>query len=166
VNTKDYLLGEDPVAKAIIEEYYKLRTQVDKLAKQIESTKSVLDIKSIKDWKASDFYNYFVIKYEEKYQKNYHIQGSMGTAINKIAKFLHDYNILSEDFKYFIDRCFSRYFSDVVIPVLGHIVSISLYDKMMNTKTVKNMEANDKAIEQERNKFEQEISILGDFREK
>jgi len=161
VSNKKYVSGDDPIAKAIVEEYFKLKSQVEKLSKQIESTKSVLAIKVIKDWKASDFYNYFILKYEERYNKNYHAQGSMGISINKIASFLNTYNITKDDYKYFIDKCFLRYFSDTVIPFLGHIVSISLYDKLMNTKSVKNMDELDKSIEQEREKFEQEVNVTG-----
>jgi len=151
----------DCVEEHIARELLKLKIQNDRYKSHIEKTASWIHIKDITCWKSFDFYHYFCHKYNEKYKKEFRLTGSIARAYNRIEEFVVTSKISNEEYKDFLDLSFSRYFNAYVQPILGNIVSPSLYQKLMNKKieitSTDDLFDLDQVIARESEQFEEEI---------
>lgn len=154
---------KDPIEVQIIRHIKKLQMQNSRMHSQIQKTGSWLHIKEITKWSSYDFYNYFCIKFSEKYSKEYRNHGNLTKSYAKIDDFIRATGISNEDYKFFIDQAFSRYFNSVIVPILGNMCSLTLYKKICGKVPVKedNTYAIDAAIMKESEKFEKAILETG-----
>ena len=156
---------DDPVEKHIYLHYCELKKKNERYHDHIEKTASWVTIKSPDTWKPYDFYNYFEHKYKAKYEKAMRKKGSKAVIYKRIETFMKENNISNNDYKEFLDRCFSRYFNQIILPQIGNIVSPSLYDRMMGEasrkKTSRELIELDEMISSENDEFEKEIRDTG-----
>lgn len=154
---------KDPIEVLIIKHIKKLQMQNSRMHSQIQKTGSWLHVKDITKWTSYDFYNYFCIKFSEKYNREYRNCGSITKSYAKIDDFLRTSGVGNQNYKDFIDTAFSRYFNSVTIPLLGNMCSITLYKKLCGTSKIKedNLYSIDLAISKESEKFEKSILETG-----
>jgi hypothetical protein len=154
---------KDPIEVQIIKHIKKLQMQNSRMHTQIQKTSSWLHIKDIKKWSSYDFYNYFCIKFSEKYNKEYRNHGNITKSYAKIDDFLSASGISNEVYREFIDLAFSRYFNSVVLPMLGNMCSLTLFKSLCGKAAMKadNTYAIDAAIMKESEKFEKSILETG-----
>lgn len=162
---KNILHTEDLVERHIYNYYCEIRKKNERYHDHIEKTASWVSIKNQDSWKPYDFYNYFECKYRDKYGKEMRKRGSKAVIYNRIENFMKENGISNEDYKEFLDRCFSRYFNQIITPQLGNIVSPSLYDRMMGPAsrrlTSEELLDIDEMVSKENDKFEEEIKDTG-----
>lgn len=154
---------QDPIEVYIIRHIKKLQMQNSRMHSQIQKTGAWLNVKEIEKWTSYDFYNYFCIKYSEKYNKEYRNMGNLTKSYAKIDEFISKTGIKNQDYKEFIDIAFSRYFNAVTIPLLGNICSITLFKQLCGTLKMNSNDtyAVEMAILKESEKFEQAILESG-----
>lgn len=158
-----YLSTDDLVEVIIVKKLLQLREQNRNLVKQIEGTRSALKIKDIREWKATDFYNYFCYKYEQYYENDYKVVGSVAVTIKKIEDFITKMGFEKDAYKAFIDLAFCRYFNKINKAHIGHIISPALYMKLTGKIkiTVQSYTSNNKNIDEDIEKFERESRDVG-----
>jgi hypothetical protein len=154
---------KDPIEVLIIKHIKKLQMQNSRMHSQIQKTGSWLHVKDITKWTSYDFYNYFCIKFSEKYNREYRNSGNITKSYAKIDDFLGASGIGNQNYKDFIDLAFSRYFNSVTIPLLGNMCSMTLYKKLCGTSKIReeNTYSIDAAIAKESEKFEKAILETG-----
>jgi hypothetical protein len=126
---------KDPVERSIIKQLMRLKHQNKRLRDHISKTGAWAHLKEIDLWKPFDFYHYFCTKYHEKYRKEYHQNGNIVRAYQKIDAFRLTNQITKQDYKKFIDRAFERYFTNVNVPTVAHICMPMLYNHLMGEDT-------------------------------
>ena len=154
---------KDPVEVQIIKHIKKLQMQNSRMQSQIQKTGSWLHVKEVVKWTSYDFYNYFCIKFSEKYNREYRNCGNITKSYAKIDDFLGASGIGNQNYKDFIDLAFSRYFNSVTIPLLGNMCSLTLYKKLCGNSKINedNLYSIDSAIAKESEKFEKAILETG-----
>lgn len=156
---------EDLVERHIYSYFCEIKSKNDRYHDHIEKASSWIKIKSVDSWKPYDFYNYFEEKYREKYGKDIRKKGSKAVIYKRIEDFMVLYGISNEDYKEFLDKCFSRYFNQIILPQIGNIVSPSLYNRMMGELpkkvTSEELLEIDDMVAEENSKFEDEIRDNG-----
>lgn len=156
----------DPIEIHILVVLSKLLKQNIRYKEMLKKTKGWTELKEISSWKPFDFYNYFCVKYSEKYNKEYRIRGSLVRAYKRIEAFIQEMKISNSEYQDFIDLAFSRYFNKVVTPVLGHICSSSLYYRLVDGSVKKKPTRDDlfeldSSIAKESEKFQEELKEEG-----
>jgi hypothetical protein len=126
-----YALTDDPIELHILEQLERLKQQNIRYKEHISKTASSILLKKVSAWKSFDFYNYFCKKYFDNYRVEFRSSGSVVRHYHRIEKFMLEHRISNENYKAFIDISFSRYFNEIVRPVIGNLFSISLYKKMV-----------------------------------
>lgn len=154
---------QDPIEVHIIRHIKKLQTQNSRMHSQIQKAGAWLNVKDVNKWTSYDFYNYFCIKYAEKYNKEYRNMGNLTKSYAKIDDFIAKNGIDNADYRDFIDIAFSRYFNAVTIPLLGNICSLTLFKQLCGSSRLNqdNTYALEAAIMKESEKFEKAILESG-----
>jgi hypothetical protein len=164
-NIQNLILSDDPIDLHIIDQLQKAKHQNKRYKDQIKKSGNWTHLKDINDWKPYDFYNYFCIKYNEMYKKEYRLSGNVVRAYNKIESFIRTNHIENDEYKEFIDLLFSRYFNRVFVAMVGNICSPTLYNKYMGQKTKKATTEDlfnlDQQIEKENEAFVKSIKEKG-----
>lgn len=156
---------DDPIEIHLLNYLEKLQQQNIRLKAHIDKTASWTHLKEVTAWKPYDFYHYFCSKYQEKYKKEFRLTGSIVRAYNRIEAFIREHKLDAVNYREFIDLAFSRYFNIVVVPVIGNICSISLYERLMGVvkrpETTEEMFKLEEVIALESASFEEEIEEEG-----
>lgn len=155
---------KDPVERSIIRYLMRLKHQNKRLRDHIDKTGGWAHLVDVDLWKPFHFYHYFCTKYHEKYRKEYHQNGNIVRAYQKIDTFRLTNHITKKDYKKFIDRAFERYFTNVNVPTVAHICMPMLYNHLMGEEAQYTTPADYHNLEQqlaeENEKFERYVKHL------
>jgi len=152
------VLARDPVECSIINELLQLQIQNARLKAYVEKSGVWAEMKEVVTWKPFDFLHYFCVLFQRKYRKEYRVSGNIVHNYQRIETFMAVNKIDNEKYKSFIDLAFSRYFTNMLVPNLGHIVNAFLYNKLcgdnVSRTTTQDWFDLDQTIQRENAEFE------------